>query len=102
MKAPIERAKPSSVYEWQVLPFGTTCSPRCADQARNLVNNKLREILSLGGFELYQWASNVPSVTCPKMLKGTLACTSRFSGPSWHFLTDTMKNLIVECAYAQI
>ncbi len=29
----MQRDSPSSVYEWQVLPFGTTCSPCCATYA---------------------------------------------------------------------
>ncbi|KAL0169954.1 hypothetical protein M9458_034550, partial [Cirrhinus mrigala] len=90
---------PASVYEWQVVPFGTTCSPCCAtfsvlkhvqentdpcensrvavekhfyvdnylqsvisaDKATELVN-KLQALLASGGFELRQWASNIPSV----------------------------------------
>ncbi|XP_077361612.1 uncharacterized protein LOC144006574 [Festucalex cinctus] len=86
-----------SVYIWQVLPFGTTCSPCCAtfalqkhvcdhsqpsedvretieksfyvdnclqsvptvQEAQHLVN-KLTALLAAGGFELRQWASNVP------------------------------------------
>ncbi|KAL2093214.1 hypothetical protein ACEWY4_010526 [Coilia grayii] len=93
------REVPPSVYEWQVLPFGTTCSPCCAtyalqkhvadhslpeedvrvsiercfyvdnhlqslsstEEARQLVN-KLKALLATGGFELRQWASNVPKV----------------------------------------
>lgn len=88
-----------SVYEWQVLPFGTTCSPCCATYTlqRHVKNNsqgnedildtverafyvdnclhsltdandtrklidQMRELLSAGGFEIRQWASNVPSV----------------------------------------
>ncbi|XP_073725195.1 uncharacterized protein [Misgurnus anguillicaudatus] len=87
------------VFEWQVLPFGTTCSPCCAtfalqrhvkehsqpdedvrfsveqcfyvdnclqslpskEDAKQLVD-KLRGLLAEGGFELRQWASNVPAV----------------------------------------
>ncbi len=94
----MQRDIPVSVYEWQVLPFGTTCSPCCAtfaglkhvqentdpgeetrvaveehfyvdnylqsvssdDKATELVN-KLRALLDSGGFELRQWASNIPS-----------------------------------------
>lgn len=90
---------PPDVYEWQVLPFGTTCSPCCAtfalqhrvkehsssdedvrqsveqcfyvdnclqsvqtpEEAKALVD-KLRELLATGGFNLRQWASNIPSV----------------------------------------
>ncbi len=95
----LDRTKPPDVYEWQVLPFGTTCSPCCAiyalqrhildhsnsdenvrvtvernfyvdnclkslpspEEAKQLVN-KLRELLASGGFDLRQWAYNVPSV----------------------------------------
>ncbi|XP_056324239.1 uncharacterized protein LOC130237344 [Danio aesculapii] len=95
----IQRESPVNVYEWQVLPFGTTCSPCCAtfavlkhtrdhtspdedarmsverhfyvdnflqsvpseDKATKLVN-KLQSLLASGGFELRQWASNIPSV----------------------------------------
>jgi hypothetical protein len=95
----MQRESPVSVYEWQVLPFGTTCSPCCAtfavqkhvqentdpeedtrvavekhfyvdnflqsvtstDKATELVN-KLQALLVSGGFELRQWASNIPSV----------------------------------------
>lgn len=87
------------VFEWQVLPFGTTCSPCCAtfalqqhvrdhsqpgddvrfsiercfyvdnclqslpspEEAKQLVD-KLRDLLAEGGFELRQWASNIPAV----------------------------------------
>lgn len=87
------------IYQWEVLPFGTTCSPCCAtfalqkhvrdqqagdegvrqsieqsfyvdnclqslptvEQARQLVD-KMRSFLASGGFEIRQWASNVPSV----------------------------------------
>ena len=88
-----------SVYEWQVLPFGTTCSPCCAtfalqrhvesqtqpsDPVRQSVErafyvdnclqsfptvamarqtlDQLRSILSSGGFNIRQWASNDPMV----------------------------------------
>ena len=93
------RDDPPAVFEWQVLPFGTTCSPCCAtfalqqhvadhsqpgdgvrssiekcfyvdnllqslptpEAARQMVDT-LRELLASGGFDLRQWASNVPSV----------------------------------------
>ncbi|XP_073789840.1 uncharacterized protein [Danio rerio] len=88
------------IYEWQVLPFGTTCSPCCAIHAlqhhvqehkegktelvdivehsfyvdnclhsvptaseAKVIVDGLRQLLSEGGFEIRQWACNVPSVT---------------------------------------
>lgn len=91
----LRREEPPDTYEWQVLPFGTTCSPCCAtfalqqhvalhstpdedvrfsvnkcfyvdnclqslpsaQEARQLVD-KLRALLSSGGFDIRQWASN--------------------------------------------
>lgn len=88
-----------TIYEWQVLPFGTTCSPCCAvyalqrhvqdncgndstladvversfyvdnclhstrttEEAKALVD-RLRHLLLEGGFDLRQWASNIPEV----------------------------------------
>lgn len=95
----LDQGKAPTVYEWQVLPFGTVCSPCCAtfalqkhvydhskpeedvhasvehnfyvdnwlqsfpsaDEAHNLVT-KMQQLLSEGGFELRQWATNTPSV----------------------------------------
>ena len=91
----MERDAEPTIYEWQVLPFGTTCSPCCAiyalqrharehpdsdpevlDSVENAfyVDNclqsipstaeakalldKVRNLLSKGGFEVRQWASN--------------------------------------------
>lgn len=87
------------IYEWQVLPFGTTCSPCCATYAlqyhaqeyrhtmaglvdivetsfyvdnclhstpdqgeAKAIIDGLRQSLLQGGFEIRQWASNVPSI----------------------------------------
>lgn len=100
--------EPPTVYQWEVLPFGTTCSPCCAtfalqshvknhleptDQVRQTVEcgfyvdnclqsvptarqavelvNRLQSHLLEGGFELRQWASNVPTVIqhLPDVLK---------------------------------
>ncbi|KAI2668878.1 Polyprotein P3 [Labeo rohita] len=94
----LQRDKTPDVYEWQVLPFGTTCSPCCATFAlqKHVLDNsesedthfsveksfyvdnclqsftssetakefvdRLRSLLSSGGFDLRQWASNDPSV----------------------------------------
>ncbi|XP_028296698.1 uncharacterized protein LOC114458488 [Gouania willdenowi] len=93
----MERERTPDIYEWSVLPFGTTCSPCCAiyalqrhvqehkvgneqvldcvmrsfyvdnclkslpspSQARPLIDNT-RELLATGGFEVRQWASNLP------------------------------------------
>ncbi|XP_073782539.1 uncharacterized protein [Danio rerio] len=95
----MKRADPPAVFQWQVLPFGTACSPCCAtfalhrhardhsgvnnavlhsvehcfyvdnclqslptaEEAKELVD-QLRDVLASGGFELRQWASNVPDV----------------------------------------
>ncbi|XP_073719442.1 uncharacterized protein [Misgurnus anguillicaudatus] len=92
-------SEPAVVYQWQVLPFGTACSPCCAtyslqshakvdleatDEVRQTVErnfyvdnclksvtteaqavqmvNRLQCHLNEGGFELRQWASNIPEV----------------------------------------
>lgn len=95
----LERERNPDIYEWRVLPFGTTCSPCCAiyalqrhvmdysegneevvesvlksfyvdnclqslpttDEAKQLID-KMRALLSAGGFEIRQWASNYPEV----------------------------------------
>ncbi|KAK7918811.1 hypothetical protein WMY93_010095 [Mugilogobius chulae] len=95
----MEKTSEPRIFEWQVLPFGTTCSPCCAvyalqqhvrdheppdsllmkvvehsfyvdnclhsvskvEDAKALIDD-LRALLSKGGFEIRQWASNVPAV----------------------------------------
>lgn len=95
----IQRTSAPRIFQWEVLPFGTTCSPCCAvyalqqhvrdheppdsllirvvensfyvdnclhsvskaEDAKALIDN-LRALLSKGGFEIRQWANNVPEV----------------------------------------
>ncbi|XP_013856342.1 uncharacterized protein LOC106512222, partial [Austrofundulus limnaeus] len=94
----MQREDEPTIYEWQVLPFGTTCSPCCAIYAlqhhaqehaadtpslieivtrafyvdnclystpdpadAKVVVDGLRQLLAEGGFEIRQWASNLPS-----------------------------------------
>ncbi|XP_057704715.1 uncharacterized protein LOC130923208 [Corythoichthys intestinalis] len=95
----MDREQVPQIYEWQVLPFGTTCSPCCAiyalqqliqdsaefepglaetiegsfyvdnflhsmsssEEVKRLIDD-LRQHLQTGGFEVRQWASNIPTV----------------------------------------
>lgn len=95
----MQRTEEPKIYEWQVLPFGTMCSPCCAiyalqrhvqetseisrdlvdcveqsfyvdnclrsthskEEAKDLVEG-LCQLLHSRGFEIRQWASNVPAV----------------------------------------
>lgn len=95
----MQRDTEPDIYEWQVLPFGTTCSPCCAiyalqrhtqdngshnpglveaversvyvdnclhstssEQEAKAILDGLHQLLLSGGFEVCQWASNVPAV----------------------------------------
>ncbi len=88
----MKREDSPEVFEWQVLPFATACSPCCAtfslqmhardhrgpkegvrhsvehcfyvntpDEAKELVD-RLRQMLTSGGFEIRQWACNIPNI----------------------------------------
>ncbi len=95
----MQRTSEPRIFQWEVLPFGTTCSPCCAvyalqqhvrdheppdsllmqvveqsfyvdnclhsvskvEDAKALIDN-LRALLSKGGLEIRQWASNMPEV----------------------------------------
>ncbi len=130
----MKREHSPEVFEWQVLPFGTAFSPRCAtfslqmhardhrgpeegvrhsvehcfyvdnclqsvptpDEAKELVD-RLREVLASGGFEIRQWACNIPDIL------GHLPAESRSDSSqeepgllepvlslSWHWQTDAL------------
>nr|XP_055064967.1 uncharacterized protein LOC129447318 [Misgurnus anguillicaudatus] len=135
----MKRDQPPDIFEWQVLPFGTACSPCCAifalqkharehggpdervrnsveqcfyvdnclqsvptaEEARELVD-QIREVLAAGGFEIRQWACNVPDVL--KHLPGEArsdgmerwlshnesGMAEPTLGLSWHWETDTL------------
>ncbi len=134
----LQKDKPPKVYEWQVLPFGTTCSPCCAtfalqkhvqdhsetadtrvsveksfyvdnclqrfstsEMAKDLVN-RLCSLLSSGGFDLRQWASNDPSVishlpveaqsqsSIQWISEGHQNAQESTLGLHWHCLSDTL------------
>ncbi|CAM4718193.1 unnamed protein product [Leuciscus chuanchicus] len=90
--------KQPSVYQWEVLPFGTTCSPCCAIFALQKHVNES----TAGGFDIRQWASNQPEVICnlPKEAKSDSSerwvsqihreAQEMTLGPSWHFMEDTL------------
>ncbi|XP_042610577.1 uncharacterized protein LOC109111550 [Cyprinus carpio] len=103
--------RPPDVYQWQVLPFGTTdhfyvdnClhSLHSPQEARDLVD-QLRALLATGGFELRQWASNCPSVithlpaesrssTCDLWLsQGQQDVHESTLGLQWHCQSDTLR-----------
>ena len=135
----MEKDNAPDIYEWQVLPFGTTCSPCCAtfalqrhvmdhshpgddvgytveqcfyvnnclqslpspEEAKQLID-KLRALLSSGGFDLRQWMSNEPSVVnhLPKEARSNcieLSLAEDKSSPTesalglcWHIQTDCL------------
>ncbi|XP_019204872.1 uncharacterized protein LOC109196100 [Oreochromis niloticus] len=134
-----QQERPPDVYEWRVLPFGTTCSPCCATyalqrhvrdhregneevyesvhtafyvdnclqslptpcQAKQLLD-QMRQLLARGGFEIRQWASNVPEVvshlpTAARSDSCELWLTFNQADPQesmlglrWHCPTDTL------------
>ncbi|KAL4009372.1 hypothetical protein ACER0C_003224 [Sarotherodon galilaeus] len=134
-----ETDRPPDIYEWRVLPFGTTCSPCCAifalqrharehkdthkdicdsvhtafyvdnclqslsnpEEAKQLID-RMRDLLIQGGFEIRQWASNVPEVvahlpasarseSCELWLNfKSLDPQESTLGLSWHCPTDVL------------
>ncbi|XP_023666073.2 uncharacterized protein [Paramormyrops kingsleyae] len=136
----LKRDSQPDVYEWQVLPFGTTCSPccaiyallrhvrdhsyegedvRCSVEAHFYVDNwlqsfpsaaqakrmvdKTRALLTQGGLELRQWASNQLEVInhLPRALRsesseqwlnhGEVEQQEHALGLSWMCQTDTIR-----------
>lgn len=135
----MKREDEPTVYEWQVLPFGTTCSPCCAtyalqrhvkdnssgyedilhlvetafyvdncltsvtnaDEAKTIIN-RMRKLLSAGGFDIRQWASNIPTVVEHLPLEAKAASTELWLSQSrqdpeepalglrWNCLTDRL------------
>ncbi|KAK0131551.1 putative nuclease HARBI1 [Merluccius polli] len=124
----LKREDPPEVYEWQVLPFGTTCSPCCAiyavqrhaqayqEHSKNVAATvlqsfyakelvvKLRDVLSTGGFDIRQRASNIQSVVDhlpPEAQADNIESwlshdriypTGGILRLSWHFSSDTLRN----------
>ncbi|XP_072569309.1 uncharacterized protein [Paramormyrops kingsleyae] len=136
----MRREETPKVFEWQVLPFGTTCSPCCAtyalqrhvfdhsttgseerfaverclyvdnclrsrpsaQEARQTID-KLRSLLASGGFNLCQWASNVPEVVdhLPAdarsdgqelwLTHDKSEVSESTLGLSWHCVADTLR-----------
>lgn len=132
--------KEPTVYEWKVLPFGTTCSPCCAtfalqsqvqehtepeddarlsvehcfyvdnclqslpseEQAKKLVD-RLHSLMMEGGYELRQWASNMPTVVgyLPKESRSEISILwftqemadsqERTLGLVWQCKSDTLR-----------
>ncbi len=135
----MKREDSPEVFEWQVLPFGTACSPCCAtfslqmhardhggpeegvrhsvehcfyvdnclqsvptpDEAKELVD-RLREVLASGGFEIRQWACNMPDILGHLPAEARSDSLERWLsqdepgllepalGLSWHWQTDAL------------
>jgi len=135
----MEKERSPDIYEWRVLPFGTTSSPCCAIyalqrhaldhrdsneevaesvlksfyvdnclqslpttyEAKQLID-KMRAVLSAGGFEIRQWASNYPEViahlptearseSCELWLTVDKTDPQESTlGLSWHCLSDKL------------
>ncbi|XP_054869388.1 uncharacterized protein LOC129349632 [Amphiprion ocellaris] len=130
----MERTSEPRIFQWEVLPFGTTCSPCCAvyalqqhardheppdsllmrvieqsfyvdnclhsmtkaEDAKTLIDN-LRALLSKGGFDICQWASNVPEVVAHLLPEARSASSELWLSKASANLTEPTLGLCWDC-----